>query len=181
MVWYFIGVYIINKTWRGRLEIRNFSFRVEKIPHSFAYLCAAMWYPLIIQNSATETFVSHDDVNCLGAINCCFCSRTAQLFANLKDSVAIFKKEIERLSKNAIQNAIIAWFRHFTSKYLFSSSFQLLDWTKEPYDGHVFSTNQIWFSFFFGFFQNFVVISADQKDCSTWERDTCNLFWNNTR
>lgn len=50
---------------------------------------------------------------------------------NLKDSVAIFKKEIERLSKNAIQNAIIAWFRHFTSKYFFSSSFQLLDWTKE--------------------------------------------------
>ena len=31
MVWYFIGVYIINRTLNGRLEIRNFSTRVEKI------------------------------------------------------------------------------------------------------------------------------------------------------
>ena len=31
MVWYFIGVYIINRTLHGRLEIRNFSSRVEKI------------------------------------------------------------------------------------------------------------------------------------------------------
>ena len=30
MVWYFIGVYIINRTIHGRLEIRNFSSRVEK-------------------------------------------------------------------------------------------------------------------------------------------------------
>ena len=36
MVWYFIGVYIINRTLHGRLEIRNFSSRVEKIFHSFA-------------------------------------------------------------------------------------------------------------------------------------------------
>ena len=34
MVWYFIGVYIINRTLHGRLEIRNFSSRVEKIFHS---------------------------------------------------------------------------------------------------------------------------------------------------
>ena len=38
MVWYFISVYIINKTSHGRLEIRNFSSRVEKIFHSFAAL-----------------------------------------------------------------------------------------------------------------------------------------------
>ena len=31
MVWYFFGVYIINRTLQGRLEIRNFSSRVEKI------------------------------------------------------------------------------------------------------------------------------------------------------
>ena len=31
MVWYFIGVYIINRTWHGRLEIRNFSASVETI------------------------------------------------------------------------------------------------------------------------------------------------------
>ena len=38
MVWYFIGVYIINRTLHGRLEIPNFSSRVEKIYHSFATL-----------------------------------------------------------------------------------------------------------------------------------------------
>ena len=36
MVWYFIGVYIINRTLHGRLEIWNFSYRVEKIFLSFA-------------------------------------------------------------------------------------------------------------------------------------------------
>ena len=30
MVWCFTGVYIINRTLHGRLEIRNFSSRVEK-------------------------------------------------------------------------------------------------------------------------------------------------------
>ena len=30
MVWYFIGVYIINRTLHGRLEIRNFSSRVRQ-------------------------------------------------------------------------------------------------------------------------------------------------------
>ena len=30
MVWHFIGIYIINRTLHGRLEIRNFSSRVEK-------------------------------------------------------------------------------------------------------------------------------------------------------
>ena len=30
MVWHFIGVYIINRTLHGRLEIRNSSSRVEK-------------------------------------------------------------------------------------------------------------------------------------------------------
>ena len=30
MIWNFIGVYIINRTLHGRLEIQNFSFRVEK-------------------------------------------------------------------------------------------------------------------------------------------------------
>ena len=38
MVWYFIGVYIINRTLRGRLEIRNFSSRVEKIFHEWAHI-----------------------------------------------------------------------------------------------------------------------------------------------
>ena len=38
MVWYFIVVYIINRTLHRRLEIRNFSSRVEKIFHSFAAL-----------------------------------------------------------------------------------------------------------------------------------------------
>ena len=38
MVWYFIGLYIINRTLHGRLEIRNLSSRVEKIFHAFAAL-----------------------------------------------------------------------------------------------------------------------------------------------
>ena len=38
MVLQFIGVNIINRTLHGRLEIRNFSSRVEKIFHSFAAL-----------------------------------------------------------------------------------------------------------------------------------------------
>ena len=41
MVWYFIGVYIINKTLHGRLEIQNFSSRVEK---NISLLhCAHLW------------------------------------------------------------------------------------------------------------------------------------------
>ena len=38
MVWYFIDVYIINRTLHGCLEIRNFSSHVEKIFQSFAAL-----------------------------------------------------------------------------------------------------------------------------------------------
>ena len=63
MVWHFIGVYMINRIVHGRLEIRNFSSRVEKIFHSLAaltrerffntrreisYLHATMQYPLCI-------------------------------------------------------------------------------------------------------------------------------------
>ena len=46
MVWYFIGVYIINRTLYGRLEIHNFSSRVEKIfvntRREISYLRVAM-------------------------------------------------------------------------------------------------------------------------------------------
>ena len=54
MVWYFIGVYIINRTLHGRLEIWNFSSSVEKYftsersdffqheKRNFVYLHAAM-------------------------------------------------------------------------------------------------------------------------------------------
>ena len=44
MVWYFIGVYIINRTLHGRLEIRNFSSRVEKIFHLFAALIHEIFF-----------------------------------------------------------------------------------------------------------------------------------------
>ena len=44
MVWYFCGVYIINRTLHGRLEMRNFSFRVEIIFHSFAALTREMFF-----------------------------------------------------------------------------------------------------------------------------------------
>ena len=44
MVWYFIGVYIINRILHGRLEIRNFSSRVGKCNtrREISYLRAAM-------------------------------------------------------------------------------------------------------------------------------------------
>ena len=38
MVWHFIGVYIINRTSHGRLEIRNFSSRVETLVKYFSTL-----------------------------------------------------------------------------------------------------------------------------------------------
>ena len=44
MVWYFIGVYIINRTLQGRLEIRDFSSRVEKIVQSFAALTREIFF-----------------------------------------------------------------------------------------------------------------------------------------
>ena len=44
MVWYFIGVYIINGTLHGRLEIRNVSSRVEKIFHVFAALTHEIFF-----------------------------------------------------------------------------------------------------------------------------------------
>ena len=44
MVWYFISVYIINRTLHGRLEIRNSSSRVEKIFHSFAALTDKIFF-----------------------------------------------------------------------------------------------------------------------------------------
>ena len=44
MVWYFIGVYIINGTFHGRLEIRNFSSRVEKIFHEWAQRTSEIFF-----------------------------------------------------------------------------------------------------------------------------------------
>ena len=37
MIWYFIDVYIINRTLHGRLEIGNFSLSVEKKFHEWAH------------------------------------------------------------------------------------------------------------------------------------------------
>ena len=49
MVQYFIGVYIINRTLHGRLEIQNFSSHVEKIFHSLAALTREIFF-----NTQTE-------------------------------------------------------------------------------------------------------------------------------
>ena len=43
MAWYFIGVYIINRTLHGHLEIRNFSC-VENIFHLFATLTREIFF-----------------------------------------------------------------------------------------------------------------------------------------
>ena len=47
MVLNLIGVYIINRTLHGRLEIRNFSSRVEKIFHSFAALAREIFFNVV--------------------------------------------------------------------------------------------------------------------------------------
>ena len=44
MVWYFIGVYIRNRTLHGCLETQNFSSRIEKIFHSFAALTREIFF-----------------------------------------------------------------------------------------------------------------------------------------
>ena len=44
MDWYFISVYIINRTLYTRLEIRKFSSRVEKIFHSFAAITRKIFF-----------------------------------------------------------------------------------------------------------------------------------------
>ena len=44
MVWHFIGVYIINRTLHGRLEIRNFSSHVEKVFHLFTALTQEIFF-----------------------------------------------------------------------------------------------------------------------------------------
>ena len=57
MVLYFIGVYIINRTLHGRLEIRNFSSRVENIStleEKFcisARPCNILYIPILASNN----------------------------------------------------------------------------------------------------------------------------------
>ena len=49
MVWYFIGVYIINRTLHGRLEIRNFCSRVSALEEKFrisARPCNILYLPV---------------------------------------------------------------------------------------------------------------------------------------
>ena len=53
VTWYFIGVYIINRTFHGRLEIRNFSSRVEETFRISARPCI---YPLYILISRCDYF-----------------------------------------------------------------------------------------------------------------------------
>ena len=51
MVWYFIGVYITNRTLHGRLEIQNFSSSGEKLFHSFAALTREIFFNTWRENS----------------------------------------------------------------------------------------------------------------------------------
>ena len=44
MVWYLFGVYIVNRTLHGHLEIQNFSSHVEKVFHSFAALTREIFF-----------------------------------------------------------------------------------------------------------------------------------------
>ena len=44
MVWYFIGVYVINRTLHGRLEIQHFSSSVEKYFTSVAQRTSEIFF-----------------------------------------------------------------------------------------------------------------------------------------
>ena len=57
MVLYFIGVYIINRTLHGRLEIWNFSSRIEKIFHSFAALTREIFFNTRRESSYLRTAI----------------------------------------------------------------------------------------------------------------------------
>ena len=62
MVWYFIDVYIINKTLHVRLEIRNFSSLVEKIFHSFATPTREIFFSTLEEKfciSARPSYILH--------------------------------------------------------------------------------------------------------------------------
>ena len=50
MIWHFIGVYIINRTLHGRLEIRNFSSRVKKY---FTSECVEKYFTVRCAHSNT--------------------------------------------------------------------------------------------------------------------------------
>ena len=71
MAWYFIGVYIINRTLYGRLEIWNFSSHVENIS---LVCCAHSWN--IFQHSKRNFVSPHNHVISsisLLAFRCCYC------------------------------------------------------------------------------------------------------------
>ena len=74
MVWYFIGVYIINRTLHGRLEIQNFSSRVEKILleekfHISMQPCNILYECRNVSTSAQESVATNC---CLGQHGCSF-------------------------------------------------------------------------------------------------------------
>ena len=57
MIWYFIGVYIINRTLHGRLEIQSFSSHVEKyFTHSL--------------HSLMKYFSTLEEKFCISALSC---------------------------------------------------------------------------------------------------------------
>ena len=59
MVWYFIDVYIINRTLHGSLEIQNFSSRVEKMFHSFAMLTCEIFFCHWKRNFVSDSLLGH--------------------------------------------------------------------------------------------------------------------------
>ena len=73
MVWYFIDVYIINRTLHGCLEMQNFSSRVEKIDkfHISVRPCNILYVSLTLPQKQ-ETSLRIFDWGLLGT--CLFCS-----------------------------------------------------------------------------------------------------------
>ena len=101
MVWYFIGVYIIKRTLHGRLEIRNFSSRVEKIFHSFAALTREIFF-----NTRTEISYLARPCNILYIYNA-ICFYFIHTIQQLYTCITLFDSLEESSFRNPIRHPII--------------------------------------------------------------------------
>ena len=120
MVWYFIGVYIINRILHGRLEIRNFSSRVEKnislvrCPHSRN----------IFQHSKRNFVSSHSHV--ISSISSGWCLPT---FGLETDRTVIFRlyQQIQMPQPKLSEKQKLACLRYVTNVCLNTGTLLLLN------------------------------------------------------
>ena len=107
MVWYSIGVYIINRTLHGRLEIQNFSSRVAKTFHSFAALTREIFF-----NTREKFRISARPCNILYLYSFAKSSRVVVIvktFGSLRNIVRNLPKSLGRFWTSHTFNWHICW------------------------------------------------------------------------